>query len=107
MNQKFFLSGLGAQGDGGAVYIPASGGNVTLNGVVTLVGDASIGSPTAGAGGVLFRNEVRGPGRLILPSGGTYHFYATNSYSGLDITGTTTINVVGGGTLALATHMET
>lgn len=98
LSQNFFLSGLGPQGDGGAVYLPANG-CVTLNGVVTLVGDASFGSPTAGAGGVLFRNEVRGPGRLILPNGGTYYFYATNSFSGLDISGATTINVVEGGTL--------
>ena len=98
LSQNFFLSGLGPQGDGGAVYVPASG-LVTLKGVVTLVGDASFGSPTAGAGGVLFRNEVRGPGSLLFPAGGTYYFYATNSFSGLDISGATTINVVEGGTL--------
>ena len=97
-NQNFFLSGSGHVKDGTCVfYLP--NGNTSLKGVVTLVGDAAFGCRTAGQGGVLFHNEVRGPGSLIVWNGGTYYFYATNSFDMLDVTDATTINVIGNGTL--------
>lgn len=97
-NQNFFLSGAGAVGDGSCVlYIPNS--TTTFNGVITLVGDSTFGCRTAGSGTLLFKNEVRGPGSLIVSDGGTYNFYATNSYGGLALSGATTINVCENGTL--------
>ena len=97
-NQNFFLSGSGHIKDGTCVfYLP--NGNTSLKGVVTLVGDSAFGCRNAGQGGVLFHNEVRGPGSLIVWNGGTYHFYATNSFDMLDVSGATTINVCENGTL--------
>ena len=97
-NQNFFLSGAGAVGDGSCVlYFPNT--TTTFKGVVTLVGDSTFGSRTAGGGILLFKNEVRGPGSLIVSNGGTCNFYATSSYGGLDLSGATTINICENGTL--------
>lgn len=97
MNQNFFLSGSGPLMDGNFVMY-LQNGMVTLNGAVTLTGDAAIGCASAGKGGIKFRNRVGGPGSLILKNGGTFNFYTTNSYDSLDVTGATALNMVSNGT---------
>lgn len=99
LSQNLFLSGYGPLGDGDGVLWVVNGTH-TFNGVVTLTGgDVWISSENENASTFVFKNEIRGPGSLIIDKGGEFNLTHANTFDKLVLQKNTTVNVITNGTL--------
>jgi autotransporter-associated beta strand protein len=109
-NTVVSLAGDGIAVFGGAIRV-TTGRITTMNNLVTLAADASIGvisSPTDTSAKLTLTNVVSGPGALIKeslngPGSGTLVLSAANTYTGGTVVNAGTLTVAGAGTLGAST----
>ena len=98
--QNFFFAAGGTHEDGWAgVYQCFNSGTTTFTGPVTLTGDTSFCGNGGVANSLVFKNEVRGPGKMILKTGCTVGFYKPCTIGDFETLKASVVNVREDGTL--------